>query len=85
MTEQELLKKISSDNLNKTFHKLSNIERLITGFARIVYYEVHSFNRQLKKFDPLYNPHFNKIILLEEGKFDKNELYGFGRVINYET
>ena len=63
---------------------LNDITQLINGYARIVIYEVHSFNKQIKSFDPLFEPHFNKIIHVQEGVYVNGDIFGFGKDYNIE-
>ena len=90
-SDHKQLEEMSKESLmieshpTKVFHKLSEYEHLVNGFARIVLYEVHSFNMKLKKYDPLHQNHMNKIIALEEGRFDYSHLNGFGRIIDYKS
>ena len=67
------------------FDKMQEIENFITGFARIIMYEVHSFNIKVQKYDPLFQTHMNKLVALEEGKFENSHLNGFGRIIDYRS
>lgn len=65
------------------FRKTNDIDLMVNGFARIVFYEVHSFNTKVKKYDPLHEPHMNKILAIEEGQMLQAHLYGFGRILDF--
>ena len=76
---------MNETNPSHIFHKLRDYELMITGFARIVLYEVHSFNTKVKKYDPLHEPHMNKLIAIEEGRMYASHLNGFGRILDYRS
>ena len=58
---------------------------MINGYARVVLYEVHSFNIQLDNYDPLRESHFNRIISLHEGNFQDSLIQGFGREVDVQN
>ena len=63
---------------NSQFPKFSDLKPLITGHARIIYYDVYG-KLDSGEFSPFVDPKKNNIISIKEGTFVKSKAEGYGR------
>lgn len=66
---------------NGDFTRLSDVAPYINGFARILYYTVIKKDEK-GTFNPLMERQDNIVSRIEEGRFEKGQLDGFGRILS---
>jgi hypothetical protein len=63
------------------------IEHLLNGYARMVFYQVYGKNHTFgyEEYSPFVDPKLNKMTDLKEGQFSNGIPDGFARIIDVHT
>ena len=67
------------------FLKLDNIKHLIDGYARIIYYQVYSYEADQKTYNPFINPRKNRLVQMREGQFKNGLSHGYARTMDFQN
>ena len=64
--------------------KYKDIDPLVTGYARMIFYEVHGKDKN-GEFSPFVDPKKNRVLTVREGYFENGVQHGFGRMMGDRT
>ena len=72
-------------SLNSNFTRFDDIQQYLTGYARMVCYQVYGLDKVSKKYNPYADYEQNLLVEIKEGHFSNGNLHGFGRTIERNT